>query len=571
MSGDSAQQAAPTARDSPVFVIAPPGVDATPLIQALATAADLRPIRDEDPLRHVPQLHPSARGWDSARLGFQDAKRPLVHALAAAWREQLGTADARPLISPANGVLQLPFLAAGWPQARFVVLTQNPEAALAKLRAEWRASAPVRYPDLPDWEGLAWTGPLTPGWRELIGEPLDAVVRAQRDVADRVLTEDLPRLRSGQMHLLAAEAVSDPDAIAHLARWLSAPEAEAPEGPSRLRSSSTPTVPDLLGQLGSTLLATTYQTGFLVMARADGDRLNTHFRKMRSPMGVARQRDLLTVGTKEEVITFTNVAGMAPTLEPQGKHDACFVPRYTLHTGDIRVHDVAWVQGQLWAVATRFSCLVTFDGAHSFLPKWKPHFITEIAPEDRCHLNGMAVVDDRVKYVTALGTSNQARGWRATKADGGVLMDVETQEIIVSGLSMPHSPRWYRDQLWVLESGEGSLARVDLKSGTLETVAHLPGFTRGLAFAGRYAFVGLSEVREANLFGGIPLTRRLEQRECGVWIVDIETGETVGFLRFEDQVQEIYDVALLHGMRFPELLMPGDERTTHAFLLPSAH
>jgi uncharacterized protein (TIGR03032 family) len=135
---------------------------------------------------------------------------------------------------------------------------------------------------------------------------------------------------------------------------------------------------------------------------------------------------------------------------------------------------------------------------------------------------------------------------------------------------MPHSPRWYRDRLWILESGEGSLATVDLDSGKAETVVELPGFTRGLSFAGPYAFVGLSEVREATTFGGLPLTGRLEERQCGVWVVNLDSGEVVGFLRFEDLVQEIFDVAILPGLRFPEIAEHGSDAVNLSYILPDA-
>jgi uncharacterized protein (TIGR03032 family) len=174
-----------------------------------------------------------------------------------------------------------------------------------------------------------------------------------------------------------------------------------------------------------------------------------------------------------------------------------------------------------------------------------------------------------VRYVTALGESDDPGGWRSDKAHGGILIDVESGETVVSGLSMPHSPRWHRDRLWLLESGEGTLAVADLESGTVETVCELPGFTRGLAFAGPLAFVGLSEVREATTFGGLPLTGRLEERQCGVWVVNIATGKVVGMLRFEDLVQEIFDVELLPAS-FPEIAEHGSDAVTEAFVVPEA-
>jgi uncharacterized protein (TIGR03032 family) len=155
-----------------------------------------------------------------------------------------------------------------------------------------------------------------------------------------------------------------------------------------------------------------------------------------------------------------------------------------------------------------------------------------------------------------------------SKARGGVLIDVDSNKVLLRGLSMPHSPRWYQDNLWLLESGEGSLAQVDLERRSWRTVAQLPGFTRGIDFLGPLAFIGLSQVRESAVFSGIPLVERLRERTCGVWVVNIETGQTVGFLRFEAGVQEIFAVQILRGMRFPELLEWSDERLGTSYVLP---
>ena len=178
------------------------------------------------------------------------------------------------------------------------------------------------------------------------------------------------------------------------------------------------------------------------------------------------------------------------------------------------------------------------------------------------------MVDGHPKYVTALGETNTPGGWRANKAKGGILMNIENNEILLRGLSMPHSPRWHQRKLWVLESGDGSLAQVDLQRRTWRTVAQVPGFTRGIDFVGPLAFIGLSQVRESAIFSGIPLVERLRERTCGVWVVNIETGKTLGFLRFEAGVQEIFAVQVLHGMRFPELLEWTDQRLSQSYVLP---
>jgi uncharacterized protein (TIGR03032 family) len=341
-------------------------------------------------------------------------------------------------------------------------------------------------------------------------------------------------------------------------------------GTESLASVSTTSFAALLTAAGSSLLISTYQTNKLVCARvpADGSGLNTHFRDIDKPMGLAVAPGRVALGTRTEVWDLRDMPAAAAKIEPAGSHDACFLPRNRHVTGDIAVHELAFAAGELWVVATAFSCLATLDAEHSFVPRWTPPFISSLAAEDRCHLNGMAVVDDRVAFVTALGRSDEAGGWRAGKAGGGLLIDVASSAIVAQGLSMPHSPRWHGGRMWLLESGRGTLATVDLASGAVQTVTELPGFTRGLAFAGDYAFVGLSQIRESSTFGDLPLTQRLRERQCGVWIVDLRSGEIAGFLRFEDLVQEIFDVAVLPGIRFPEIAEASGETVASSFVLP---
>lgn len=346
---------------------------------------------------------------------------------------------------------------------------------------------------------------------------------------------------------------------------------QAPAGCDQLRSVHTTSLPRLLGQLGGSLLVSTYQAGKLIVARNDNGVLNTHFRTFPKPMGLAASPAGFVLGCARDVHTYVNMPAVARKLDPPHRHDACFLPRHVQVTGDIDIHEMAWAgDGELWCVNTRFSCLCTLDPHSSFVPRWRPTFVTRLTPEDRCHLNGLAMVDGRPRYVTALGSSDSAEGWRAHKADGGVLIDITTDEVVCSGLSMPHSPRWYAERLWVLESGRGSLSVVDPGSGKAQTVAELPGFTRGLDFAGPFAFVGLSQVRETAVFSGIPLTERMEERTCGVWVVDVRNGQTVGFLRFEAAVQEVFAVSFLPGVRFPEILEPTDDLVSTSYAIPDA-
>jgi uncharacterized protein (TIGR03032 family) len=343
--------------------------------------------------------------------------------------------------------------------------------------------------------------------------------------------------------------------------------------PPPLRSVHTTNLPGILDQLGMSLLVTTYQAGKLVVVRRDAenpDLINTHFRNFNKPMGLAVGKERLAIGTAQEIVEFRNVPAVAARLEPAGKHDACFLPRSLHVTGDIQIHEMVYRGDALWFVNTAFSCLCTFDNDHSFVPRWRPRFVTELAPEDRCHLNGLGLVDGRPRWVTALGETNRAGGWRDHKKDGGVLIDLETEEIVTRGLSMPHSPRWYAGRLWVLESGTGSLGVVDTAARRYESIVALPGFTRGLDFAGNLAFVGLSQVRETAVFSGVPITQRLSEAErtCGVWVVDIRTGEVVAFVKFEEAVQEIFAVSVLTTCKFPDLINDDPKITGSSFVLP---
>ena len=335
-----------------------------------------------------------------------------------------------------------------------------------------------------------------------------------------------------------------------------------------LRSVHTSNFPEILDQLGASLLVTTYQAGRLVMLRNDGGVLNTHFRVFQKPMGLAVDRNRFAVGTGMEVIEFHNLPAVCAKLDPPDKHDACFLPRVIHWTGDIQIHEMAWVDDEVWFVNTLFSCLCTRSGTFSFHPQWRPKFVTEYSPADYCHLNGLCVVDGRPKYVTALGETNSPGGWRENKKDGGILIDLDTNEIIARKLSMPHSPRWYDGRLWLLESGTGTFGTIDPATGNYEPVVEMPGFTRGICFAGPLAFIGLSQIRETAVFGGIPIAEKLEERTCGVWVVNIQTGSIVAFLKFEDAVQEIFAVDVLPGIRYPELVNEDRELLAGSFELP---
>jgi uncharacterized protein (TIGR03032 family) len=342
-----------------------------------------------------------------------------------------------------------------------------------------------------------------------------------------------------------------------------------PPTPVEFRYSQTDAFPGLLRELNASLVITTYQANKLLVARATGAGLSMLVRTFDRPMGMAVSSGRLALGTRDQVWHFRDAPDLAPQVEPAGAHDACFLPRAAHVTGDIGVHELAWSRGgELWIVNTRFSCLCTLDPDYSFVPRWRPPFITAIAAEDRCHLNGLAILDGRPKYVTALGETDTANGWRANKPRGGCVIDVSSGDFISRGLSMPHSPRWHDGRLWLLESGTGQLLMIDPVTGQREPIAEVPGFARGLALCGPYAFVGLSRIRATSAMDGVPLAARRDELKCGVAVVDLAAGGVCGMLEFQSAVEEIFDVQLLAGLRFPEVMGFQKDTLHHTFIVP---
>ncbi|MEX2114558.1 MAG: TIGR03032 family protein [Pirellulales bacterium] len=345
----------------------------------------------------------------------------------------------------------------------------------------------------------------------------------------------------------------------------------APPEPVAFHYVQTDSVVALLAKLGASLVVSTYQANKVLAIRAQGPGLSVLVRTFDRPMGLTVNRRRLVIGARNQIWTLRNAPDIAPRIEPAGVHDACFLPRSAHVTGDIGIHEIAWAGDQLWVVSTRFSCLATLDDEYSFVPQWRPPFITELAAEDRCHLNGLAIRDGQPAFVTALGETDTPGGWRPSKAQGGVIIDVASGELVERGLSMPHSPRWHEGKLWVLESGTGGVVRIDQATGRRETVVQLPGFTRGWALVGPYAFVGLSKIRPTSAMDGVPIAERRDELMCGVAVVDLRRGAAIGLLEFRTAVEEIFDVQLLAGSRFPEVIGFQKETVDHTFVVPPSH
>jgi uncharacterized protein (TIGR03032 family) len=334
-----------------------------------------------------------------------------------------------------------------------------------------------------------------------------------------------------------------------------------------IRCSHSDSLPALLAQLRLSVLISTYQTGHLVAVSAREGRLTLAFSQFDRAMGIAVKPGAIAVCTRREVWFLRNAPDIAAKLP--GQPDACFLARTSHFTGDIQAHEAAWTavdggeeRGEFWVVNTLFSCLCALDPRYSFAPRWRPPFISALRPEDRCHLNGLAVGDGQALYATALAETDVPSGWRAVKHNGGCLIEVPTGRLLSRGLSLPHSPRVEGGQIFFLHSGCGELAVADSRTGQITAVASLQGVARGLALHGGYAFIGLSKARPT--LENVPIVSDRDQLRCGLWVIELRTGALAAHLEFHTGVEEIFDVQVLPGIVSPYISGPAAEKDTGA-------
>jgi uncharacterized protein (TIGR03032 family) len=305
------------------------------------------------------------------------------------------------------------------------------------------------------------------------------------------------------------------------------------------------------------LAFSTYQSGkvFLVGHNVKNE-LSLFERTFDRPMGMWSDGETLLLSNLYQLYRFQNVLKEG---EDADGYDRLYVPQVSYITGDIDIHDLAMSEeGQIVFANTLFSCLATVSEKNSFKPLWQPAFINDLQAEDRCHLNGMAMKDGEAAYVTAIAQSNVADGWREHRGTGGVVIDVANNEIILDGLSMPHSPRWHNGKLWLANSGTGEFGYVDVKKGHFEPVVFCPGYIRGVAFHGDFAILGLSRPRDNKTFNGLALDARLEKEKIsarsGLVVVDLKTGGMPHALYAEGFISELYDVITLPDVQRPSMI-----------------
>jgi uncharacterized protein (TIGR03032 family) len=300
------------------------------------------------------------------------------------------------------------------------------------------------------------------------------------------------------------------------------------------------------------LAFTSYQTGMLyVFGHGNDGKLAMHQAVYPQAMGVVGDGQRIYLASLAQIVRLENILGGGQRAN--NKHDKVYVPRNFQTTGAVDLHEIGIRDnGKVVFINTKYSCLCEFSLTHSFKPIWKPPFISKLAPEDRCHLNGLAMRDGAPRYVTAVCKSDVVDGWRDRRHDGGIVIDIETDDIIAEGLSMPHSPRWHDGKVWVVNSGTGEIGWIDEKKKAFVPFAFCPGFMRGLAFHNGYAIVTLSKPRYQR-FDGLALAEMLEEKDadpwCGVQIISLQDGSVAQWIRFDGAIQELFDVCVLPGVK----------------------
>jgi len=296
---------------------------------------------------------------------------------------------------------------------------------------------------------------------------------------------------------------------------------------------------------------------FLIGLHDDG-RLSAFERTFNKCMGLAAAgAGTIYLGTRYQIWRLENA--LAPGVLHDDGFDRLYVPRRVWTTGYVNCHDVAVDDaGEVLFVNTRFGCLATVSERFSFEPLWWPSFQARRGQGDCCHLNGVAIDDGRPTCVTSVSATGELDSWRAHRADGGVVVDVNSGEIVCRGLSMPHSPRLYRGDLLLTNSGTGELGRVDFDRGRFEPIAFAPGFLRGLACTGKYAVVGSSKFRGGGLYSGLPLDDALARAgtepRLGIFVVSLTSARIVEWLLVDGPMHELFDVVVLNGVRRPAAL-----------------
>lgn len=364
-------------------------------------------------------------------------------------------------------------------------------------------------------------------------------------------------------------------------------------------STYTDNLPRILKALNISLAVTSYQSERVILVRSDGETIDTNLKAFPRPMGIYADEERITLGTLNSVIEFKRCDDILQSIKKGSldntgnftkkvlekdkekmeklkkqrdeelaevkKADSLYLHRASLTTGMINIHDIAWGDEGLWVVNSTFSCLSTLSPNSSFVARWKPKFISQLVPEDRCHLNGMAMLNGKPKYVTTFNMEDSLDSWSNGRIDYGTLIDIDTNEILIEGMIMPHSPKVYKEEIYLCESGLGLVWKYNPITKEKSLVIKLQGYTRGLYFYGGVMFVGTSQVRASEIKNPTPISKEYDETYAGVWMINLETNEEIAHIKFDGDIDQIYDIAIIPNSTNPELLNIDSSLTRHIF------
>jgi len=340
-----------------------------------------------------------------------------------------------------------------------------------------------------------------------------------------------------------------------------------------------PSLPGWMKDNNCTFVITSYKSHTLIFLGVRNDTIYTYTMMQERPTGIAIKDDKLYVSNIGNIVTYVNRGAIETPLN--GMFDTNYCVKNINVSAHIDVHDICVSDDcqsnksseTLFYCSTGLNSICTPSDKYTCNIYWTPPWIKlndkgNPPNEDRCHLNGLCCLDGKPKYVTAVCMRDYLGAWQEHMNEG-VVYDVVENKVVCDKLIMPHSPRVYKNKIWILESGSGYFGYID--GGKFIKKTFLPGFLRGLDFIGNFAVICTSLDRHDHAFRDTPVSRKLKadgrDSKCGIWVIDLENFEIESYLHFSD-IKELYDVRIIPNSQTPRVLGMTDSITWKNIYLP---